>query len=221
MFHHTELQFRELEGRGGPTCYIILHHTGKIKHQTVEDVHREDLKAGKAGIGFHYYIDKNGDVYEGRPLYAEGAHSYGHNYESIGVCFEGDFNKEEMSERQMNGSIMLLSLLSLAYEDAFLGMHREFNKGTQCPGVKFPFEAIRDKVETCKCYLRFLFGEPRCEDFYPDYEWRHFADHLGADEEEEFRHNAPNIIGTRNFNYFDIIDLFGNIGYHFIDWRNE
>lgn len=40
-------------------------------------------------IGYHYYITRDGRVHPGRPLSQEGAHCFGHNRHSIGICYEG------------------------------------------------------------------------------------------------------------------------------------
>ena len=40
-------------------------------------------------IGYHYYITRDGRVHPGRPLSLEGAHCFGHNRHSIGICYEG------------------------------------------------------------------------------------------------------------------------------------
>lgn len=142
MFHQLNLKFdEELEPRTA-TRFIILHHSEVTLPHTVEDIHQWHKNKGWAGIGYHYFIDKEGEVYEGRPCGTVGAHARGHNDESIGVCFEGDFNKESMSEKQENAAIILLTMLSLAYSDAELCMHNVFNPHKNCPGKNFPFERL-------------------------------------------------------------------------------
>ena len=49
---------------------------------------------GGAGIGYHYYITKDGTIWEGRPDNTVGAHASGGNSDSIGICFEGDYDVE-------------------------------------------------------------------------------------------------------------------------------
>ncbi|MCR4965404.1 MAG: peptidoglycan recognition protein family protein [Bacteroidales bacterium] len=84
--------------------------------------------------------------YEGRPHNTIGAHAYGVNSKSVGICFEGDFNKEELTDNQEKAAIVLITLLSFAYPDAKLCRHCDLTTKKNCPGNNFPFERIREKV---------------------------------------------------------------------------
>ncbi len=44
---------------------------------------------GWADIGYHFVLDRNGVVCPGRPVEKAGAHSKGHNKNSIGLCIVG------------------------------------------------------------------------------------------------------------------------------------
>lgn len=44
---------------------------------------------GWSDIGYHYVIRRDGQIETGRPLQRPGAHAYGHNAHSIGVCLVG------------------------------------------------------------------------------------------------------------------------------------
>ena len=142
MLHQLNLKFEEELKPRTTTRYIILHHSEVASSHTAEDIHQWHKNNGWAGIGYHYLVDKIGEVYEGRPRGTVGAHARGHNEESIGVCFEGDFNKESMNEKQENAAIILLTILSLAYSDAELRMHNDFNPQKNCPGRNFPFDRL-------------------------------------------------------------------------------
>ena len=220
MLHHSKLQFNEelVSREDHGTKFIVIHHSEVTTPHTVKDIHQWHLKHGWAGIGYHYYIRKDGEIYEGRPHDSVGAHAKGHNKESVGVCFEGDFNKETMNDKQLNASVMLLSLLSLAYDDAeILGHHKLDNEKT-CPGKNFPFDSLLQKVKACKASLKVLFGEPQSEDFLVDEDWRHFHDGFGDEEDERRRHNAPNLTHYGNFNYGLILNLFSEISEEF-SWQ--
>lgn len=55
-----------------------------------------------------------------------GAHTYGHNFESIGVCFEGDFNKEKMTDAQCSDEVIrFLFFLGQKYPDSKLVFRNE------------------------------------------------------------------------------------------------
>lgn len=217
MFHHTNLQFKEELTPREYTSHIILLHSMDAKPHSVEDIHKlHQNKKGLAGIAYHYFIDKDGEIFEGRPHHTKGAFHKEYNGNSIAVCFEGDFNKEKMNEQQMHASIMLLSLLSLAYEVDSILPYWECKKEWGTPNSNFPFGRIEKLVDECKSLFTNMFGkhwgETEEEYFVPDYEWRHFHDHLGNEEEEQHRHNAPAYpIHMGNFNYFRIIDLLNEI----------
>lgn len=151
MLHQTNFTFNEelVPREVGTTRYIILHHSEVRSPHTATDIHLWHQNKGWAGIGYHYFIAKDGEIYEGRPRHTVGAHTCGHNYDSIGVCFEGDFNKEQLSEKQETAAVKLLSLLSIAYPDAQLCCHSDFNNAKQCPGENFPFERIGRRVTEC------------------------------------------------------------------------
>ena len=80
--------------RRSETTRIILHHAAAASC-TAEDVHRWHLAHGWSGIGYHYFVSKDGEVTRGRPLWAVGAHAEGSNRVSVGICFEGNFQVEE------------------------------------------------------------------------------------------------------------------------------
>ena len=73
------------------TKQIILHHSGVEVLQSVETIHNYHKNTnGWSGIGYHFYVRKNGNIYRGRPENTVGAHCQGENYNSIGICFEGN-----------------------------------------------------------------------------------------------------------------------------------
>lgn len=167
MFHHSHLAFREeLKTRNeNATEFIVIHHTQVAKRTSVQEVHQWHLNRGWAGIGYHYYIDRNGEIFGGRPVDTVGAHtadkSHDYNPVSVGVCFDGDFNKQEMTDKQLNASVMLISLLSLAYGDIPLRKHGSLIPGRSCPGSLFPFDRLVRDVDACKQQLYNLFGDRR------------------------------------------------------------
>ena len=52
----------------------------------LEQCHRD---RGFDGIGYHFYITRDGAVHATRPLEKIGAHAKGFNLHSIGICYEG------------------------------------------------------------------------------------------------------------------------------------
>lgn len=118
------------------TKYIILHHRGG--NGDVQSIHKGHLANGWTGIGYHFYVRKDGTVYRGRPLYATGSHCEGFNSNSVGVCFEGNFQNETMSDKQAQAGRELIKYLKSLYPGIDVKKHEDFNS-TLCPGKNFPF----------------------------------------------------------------------------------
>ena len=71
---------------------MVLHH--RAGDGDAEGIHKLHKDRGYSGIGYHFYVRKDGKIYQGRPIETVGAHTLGANQKSIGICFEGDFEKE-------------------------------------------------------------------------------------------------------------------------------
>ncbi len=127
------------------TEYIVLHH--RAGDGDAESIHRLHLGRGFLGIGYHFYIRKDGSIYKGRPLGTVGAHAVGANQKSIGVCFEGDFEKEkDMPGVQKKSGKELVSYLRGLYPKATVTSHNMV-QSTACPGRHFPFDEIKEGVQ--------------------------------------------------------------------------
>ena len=130
------------------TKYIIIHHSAGTG--SADAVHRVCISKGSAGIGYHFYVRKSGEVYRGRPEKTIGAHCIGYNDRSIGVCFEGNYEADKkMPTAQLNAGRELISYLRGAYPSADVKMHKSF-VSTACPGKYFPFEEIKRGAKNVK-----------------------------------------------------------------------
>ena len=122
------------------TRYIILHH--RAGEGDADSIHHTHLSNGWAGIGYHFYVRKSGEVFKGRPIATVGAHTTGKNSISLGICFEGNFENEiQMPKSQIKSGGELIAYLKTLYPKAEIRRHRDFGK-TACPGQNFPFDAI-------------------------------------------------------------------------------
>lgn len=122
------------------TRRIILHHAA-AKTCTAQQIHQWHLSNGWAGIGYHFFVRKDGTIYRGRPEDTVGAHAGNNNYDSIGVCFEGSFDKETMNDVQRQAGATLVAYLKEKYGITTVQRHSDVN-ATGCPGDGFPFDAI-------------------------------------------------------------------------------
>lgn len=119
---------------------IVLHHAD-ASSCTVKDIHWWHICRGYSGIGYHYFINKKGEIYKGRPDNVIGAHAKGYNSTSIGVCFEGRYNKEVMPQAQLQAGRELVEYLKRKYNITKVKKHKDL-MATDCPGNLFPFDEI-------------------------------------------------------------------------------
>lgn len=120
---------------------IVLHHSGVTVLQSVETIHNYHKSKGWAGIGYHYYVRKDGSIYRGRPENMSGAHCPGVNSISLGICAEGDFEQEVMNDIQKNAIVELIKNIKARYNIKWIKGHREI-VSTDCPGNNYPLEEI-------------------------------------------------------------------------------
>ena len=135
----TNLQFKDMSTRKS-TERIILHHAD-AKNCSAEDIHRWHLNNGWSGAGYHFLVRKDGKVYRLRPEDKVGAHAYGSNNNSLGICFEGNYMEEDMPEAQKEAGKELVAYLKNKYNITTVQAHRDVC-ATSCPGDKFPFDEI-------------------------------------------------------------------------------
>ena len=125
------------------TEVIILHHAAG--HGTEQDIHRRHLAQGWPGIGYHFYVRQSGEICRGRPEDRVGTHTANHNSNSIGICFEGNFEQETMCAAQYEAGVELLGYLAGKYGELPILRHRDYN-ATACPGRNFPFEQMKEDI---------------------------------------------------------------------------
>lgn len=123
---------------------IIFHHAAR-SIWVPEGINEFHKSKGWKGIGYNYYIRKDGSVYLGRDENAEGAHTKGENSSSIGICLEGNFEEEEITKEQFESIEKLTNYLILKYDIYKIMGHRDVYE-TLCPGENFPLEGIKEKI---------------------------------------------------------------------------
>lgn len=86
-------------------------------------------------IGYHFVILQSGEIKLGRPLAKPGAHCFGHNSDSVGICLTGEFN---FSKEQFESLGILIDHLRINFEISLdqVFPHSHFNKDKSCPNFK-------------------------------------------------------------------------------------
>ena len=135
----TNLNFKEMSNRQ-TTDRIILHHSASSV-ASAEQIHSWHLGNGWEGAGYHFLVRKDGKIYRMRPEEKIGAHAYMNNYNSLGICFEGNFEVEQMSDVQVQAGKELVEYLKNKYGINKVQGHRDVNS-TSCPGRNFKFNEI-------------------------------------------------------------------------------
>lgn len=128
---------------------IIVHHSSRI-NMTAEECHEFHQKErGWSGIGYNFFIEKDGTVVEGRGHHV-GAHAFGHNRHSIGICLTGNFDIETPTYAQWTSFLKLCGEIMSTYQlqpHQVIG-HREL-AGVQksCPGLLFNTDEMREQIK--------------------------------------------------------------------------
>lgn len=123
---------------------IILHHAA-ASQCSADDIDKWHKQKDYSCIGYHFFIRKDGTIYRGRQENAVGAHAYQNNYNSIGICFEGDFEKEQMTDAQVESAKELVAYLKNKYNISKVQKHKDVNN-TSCPGKNFRFDEIANST---------------------------------------------------------------------------
>ena len=121
--------------------YIVVHCSATTPQQKwgVAEITRVHKQRGFKTIGYHFVIRRDGVVEPGRPLEVAGAHVYGHNADSVGVCLVGGIDENGKSTNnftnaQWDALAFTVSGLTKQFRGAVVKGHRDFPKvAKDCP----------------------------------------------------------------------------------------
>jgi hypothetical protein len=124
---------------------LTVHHTEVVLGDNViaperlrQHQHYHQDTQGWIDIAYHYSVDRNGNIYELRrpDVVGDTATNYDPTGHFLVVC-EGDFNKEEVSEDQLNGTALVLAWAAEQFgiPTSTLQGHRDVASNTTCPGA--------------------------------------------------------------------------------------
>lgn len=70
--------------------------------ERVNEIKRWHLEKKWSDIGYHWIIDRDGSITQGRKEHVVGAHAQNHNTGSIGICLIGGFGSSEVDPFEKN-----------------------------------------------------------------------------------------------------------------------
>tara|TARA_R110001606_G_scaffold79118_6_gene182835 strand:+ start:2719 stop:3117 length:399 start_codon:yes stop_codon:yes gene_type:complete len=125
---------------------IIIHCSATNEEQDfcARDIDRWHKARGWSEIGYHFVIRLDGTLEIGRRLEVAGAHCFGYNKRSIGICYIGgcDENgtpKDTRTEKQKRALRSILGILNQDYPKATTHGHNEFSNKA-CPSFNVKTE---------------------------------------------------------------------------------
>lgn len=137
--------------------YLVLHHSASGAEAGVHDIRSWHLDRGFDDIGYHWVIDQHGDLHPGRAEHQVGAHAYGLNQKSLGICCVGNYEESTPTQTLLDGLVQCLVALCKKYnlETDRIISHRDVIKitpdatVTRCPGegLYHLIPAIRKAVQ--------------------------------------------------------------------------
>ena len=114
-------------------------------------------------MGYQYYIDRWGKVWQARADDEEGAHCKGRNNDSIGICLEGSFDETRPSQSQINAvkDLILRKMTQWAIPPNNVYGHRIYASYKSCPGLLWPESEIKKLFQPDMNYYQKLLNSLR------------------------------------------------------------
>ncbi len=119
--------------------FLVVHHSAIPPEKGPEVIARYHVeKQGWPGIGYHYFVDPKGKIFQTNPLEVVSYHTRDYNFSGVGICLAGDFTSSIPPTVQIQAlghlCAYLLEKLNLSKE-AIVG-HQDLIP-TVCPGGKW------------------------------------------------------------------------------------
>lgn len=137
---------------------IIIHCSATYDNQDIHaiDINRMHIARGFDKIGYHFFIRLDGTIEQGRKIDEIGAHCYGYNRNSIGICYAGGLKKvngktinaDTRTPEQTRSLYQLVKILLYIYPDIdnVCGHNDYSNKSCPCFNVHDEFDLFLKQV---------------------------------------------------------------------------
>lgn len=124
-----------------PIKKIIIHCADTYPNMDigVKEINKWHLDRGWSEIGYHDVIRRDGRIEIGRNIHLSGAHTKGHNQDSIGVCMVGGKSQDNrpdnnFTEKQFKSLAQLIRMYRVTYGvDLPVYGHSDFSDYKTCP----------------------------------------------------------------------------------------
>ncbi len=123
------------------TDFIVIHCSATPASMDIgaREIDRWHRAKGWFRIGYHFVIRRDGVIEYGRELHDIGAHAYGVNDRSVGICLvggvaeDGRTAEDNFTAAQWEALETLVSELEDQFPQAKLVGHRDVTPGRDCP----------------------------------------------------------------------------------------
>lgn len=116
--------------------FLIVHcsDTPDDEDIGVNEIHKMHLSFGWQGVGYHKVIRRCGKIENGRPECWVGAHTFGKNKESLGVCLIGKNNFTSEQFKSLKRTLIIWKKKYHRYNNIIIKGHRDIiNTKKTCP----------------------------------------------------------------------------------------
>jgi len=111
---------------------IILHCSDSdvAAHDDIEVIRGWHVnERGWSDVGYHYFIQSNGNIQKGRQWGRIGAHCAGRNKHTLGICLHG---RDEFTQAQFDSLEELIERIELELGTLMVNGHYKYSEKT-CP----------------------------------------------------------------------------------------
>ncbi|MEO0338111.1 MAG: peptidoglycan recognition family protein [Bacteroidota bacterium] len=126
---------------------IVIHHSATTSGSPESYARHHVENNGWPGIGYHFVIQKDGEVFQTNELDTISYHVSGQNTNSIGICLTGHYDKQQPPTIQLQKCAQLVVALRQKFlRHLDIKGHRDFSTKT-CPGNNLDLNDLKSLVD--------------------------------------------------------------------------